>query len=281
MNNEEMLFRLNSADYHLLRPLAASPHLTLVIEAVIAHPIPAMVWVDDAVAPRAAFIWDRAYSYYFLGSQACGGIPQHIRACPLKRLVNDTVLLQARAAGRDIGIFYYSPDDWEPLLPDMLPGIALEKLMRHFYAFEASSVIDAPLPHGYRLQPIDAALLANEKVENRQDVLAELRQMWARPEDFLEIGFGWCVMNGSSIACWCTAEYLSEGKCGIGIATREEHRRKGLATAAATAVVRESLSRGLAPHWDCWSTNLPSRRVAEKARFTLREEYAIYLGRLM
>jgi hypothetical protein len=44
--------------------------------------------------------------------------------------------------------------------------------------------------------------------------------------------------------------------------------------------VRESLSRGLAPHWDCRATNLPSNWVAEKVGFTLREEYAAYLGLL-
>ncbi|MHB0935981.1 MAG: GNAT family N-acetyltransferase [Armatimonadota bacterium] len=269
-----MLSLLGRNDYHLLRPLAASPHLALVIDAMIAHPIPAMAWADDPVSPRTAFIWDQAYGYYFLGSQAS-------RACLFQRLMNGTVLPQARAAGRDIGIFYYSPDDWAPLLPELLPGISMKTLTRSFYAFEASAVIDAPLPPGYQLRSIDAALLADERIEHREDVLAELRLMWARPEDFLEIGFGWCVLHESSIACWCTAEYLSAEKCGIGIATREEHRRKGLATTAATAVVRESLSHGLTPHWDCWATNLPSARVAEKVGFTLQEPYAIYLGQLM
>jgi len=269
-----MLSLLERSEYHLLRPLAAGRHLALVIDAMIAHPIPAMVWVDDLAVPEKALIWDKAYCYYFLGSPTTAtGL--------LAQVLQDTVLPQARAAGRTIGKFCYSPDDWEPLLPEMLPGIAMQKLMWHFYAFEASSVSDTPLPPGYRLQPITAAILADETIEHREDVLAELWQMWARPEDFLKIGFGYCVMHGQSIACWCTAEYLSERRCGIGIETQEEHQRKGLATAAAAAVVRESLSRSLQPHWDCRATNLPSNRVAEKVGFTQQEQYATYLGQLM
>jgi len=267
--SERMPTRLDPAGYHLLRTLATSNHLALVIDAMIAHPIPAVAWVDDPAAPRAALVWDQAYNYYCLGSQAC-----------LENVLKDTVLPQARAAGRDIGIFHYAPGEWESALPVLLPGIPMKTLARSFYAFEASTVINAPLPPGYRLQPIDAALLADERIGHREDILAELRLMWARPEDFLEVGFGYCILHESSIACWCTAEYLSEGKCGIGIETQQEHRRKGLATAAATAVVRESLSRGLTPHWDCWATNLPSARVAEKVGFTLQEAYAVYLGQL-
>jgi len=253
--------------YPSLRPLANSRHLALVIEAMIAHPIPAMVWVDDLAAPRSAFVWDRAYCYYFLGEQA----PDDIA-----RILHDIVLPQARADGRRFAKFNGNLD-YESVLPE----IPLQKMEWRFYTFDQPHPDAAPLPDGYRLQPIDADLLANTKLAYLDNLLGELWQMWNCPQDFLTFAFGYCVLHEESIACWCTAEYVSEMKCGIGIETAEAHRRRGLATAAAVAVVRESLSRGLTPHWDCLATNLPSNRVAEKVGFTLQERYDIYLGRLM
>jgi RimJ/RimL family protein N-acetyltransferase len=71
---------------------------------------------------------------------------------------------------------------------------------------------------------------------------------------------------------------MSEGKCGIGIETVEEHQGKGFATAVAAEFVRHALALGFKPHWDCWANNLPSIRVAEKVGFEDAHDYKGAIG---
>jgi len=53
----------------------------------------------------------------------------------------------------------------------------------------------------------------------------------------------------------------------IGVHVLENHRRGGLATAAASLVARSVQSDGLIPVWGCGSHNLPSLKVARKLGF--------------
>ena len=92
-------------------------------------------------------------------------------------------------------------------------------------------------------------------------------------------GFGFCAMDGETIAGWCTAEYVSEGQCGIGIETIEAYQGRGVATALAGAFVDQCGERGITAHWDSWAANTPSVKVAARVGFTRVEEYAVYLGR--
>src|SRR5206468_70869 len=108
----------------------------------------------------------------------------------------------------------------------------------------------ARVPVGFRVQPIDASLLGAERIKNREAVAGEICSCWNRMEDFLERGFGHAVLQGSEIVCWCTAECVSRGQCGIGIETLPEYQGRGLATLAASAFVEQALAQQLTPHWD-------------------------------
>ncbi len=83
----------------------------------------------------------------------------------------------------------------------------------------------------------------------------------------------------NEIVTWCTAEYVSAGKCGVGIETAVEHMRRGFATITASAFVEHAVAKGLTPHWDSWKMNLPSVAVAHKVGFRLISEYAVFTGR--
>ena len=53
----------------------------------------------------------------------------------------------------------------------------------------------------------------------------------------------------------------------IGVYVLENHRRRGLATAAASLIARSVQSDGLIPVWGCGSHNLPSLKLARKLGF--------------
>ena len=42
--------------------------------------------------------------------------------------------------------------------------------------------------------------------------------------------------------------------------------------------VRHALASGVNPHWDCWTSNTPSVRVAEKVGFADMYDYKVAIG---
>jgi RimJ/RimL family protein N-acetyltransferase len=88
--------------------------------------------------------------------------------------------------------------------------------------------------------------------------------MWTSITRFMKCGFGFNLATGNKVVSWCTSEYMSKDKCGIGIATLREYQNRGLATITASAFVEHSHQRSIQPHWECNVENLASRRVAEK-----------------
>ena len=106
----------------------------------------------------------------------------------------------------------------------------------------------------------------------------EIESCWYSLRDFLKNGFGYSLVNEDEIACRCTAEYVSPGKCGIGIHTAEEYRGRGHATITASAFVDYCVSQHMVPHWDSWTTNLPSIGVAERVGFRRLLDYSVCLG---
>ena len=76
----------------------------------------------------------------------------------------------------------------------------------------------------------------------------------------------------------CTAEYVSGGRCGIGIETVPAYQGRGIATLTASAFAGYCATWSITPHWDAWSSNLPSVVVAEKVGFRKVETYSVLVA---
>ena len=50
----------------------------------------------------------------------------------------------------------------------------------------------------------------------------------AIPGEISERGFGTAAVMDANVICWCTAEYVSKSKCGIGIEVIDEFQNKGI-----------------------------------------------------
>ena len=152
---------------------------------------------------------------------------------------------------------------------------------RVFYALDCFAKPDwrMSVPSGFSVRQIDADLLATDRLHGIEILRNEIQTGWHSVEDFLHTGFGYCLLRENEIVTWCTAEYVSAGKCGIGIETAVEHMRRGFATITASAFVEHAVAKGITPHWDSWKMNLPSVAVAHKVGFRLISEYAVFTGR--
>ena len=92
---------------------------------------------------------------------------------------------------------------------------------------------------------------------------------WDNPDDFAEKGAGYCVMQDGIPAAWAFSAAVSSRETDIGVETDEKYRRRGLAFAAATAMVRDTLLRRKMPVWACHTENTGSRKLAEALGFSV------------
>ena len=138
-------------------------------------------------------------------------------------------------------------------------GVNAEK--RYFYEFSKDRANDVMLPDGFEIKAIDA-----ENIE-RLDGRIKPSFSWERSERFLEKGKGFCVMDGQTPAAWAFSAAVSDSEVDIGVETLDSYRGKGLAAAAAKAMIRYVLLVGKKAVWACHYGNIGSQKVAKKLGF--------------
>lgn len=249
------MIELPLADLHRVGNLFTTPHLTLVIDAMIAGNTPATAWADDPRTPRTALVWDGGHCLYVAGP-----------ADP--RTVRETV---------DQEIIPRAPDLLKIETPDETPFAGLDTRRQDRILYRATRNGSAhdlpPLPPGFRVSEISANLATLRTLANAVDMIAEIESCWPSLDTFRAAGLGYAAHDTDTIATWCTAEYVSHDKCGIGIETIRTHQRRGLATNAASAFLAHAAARRLTAHWDARTDNLPSVRIAEKLGLTEAQRY--------
>jgi GNAT superfamily N-acetyltransferase len=254
-----------------IEPLFSLPQMSLVLRAVLQGNSPARVWVDLPVAPRVALVWDLRHCIYLTGDV------HRATSSGLLRSVFTEIAAEAKAAEIHLFKVYLVDSSWEAAIQDILP--TLRRRDRVLFKVGPDHVPEPVRPpDGFRLVLIDQGLLNDRGLKNLELVREEIGGGWPSVARFLEHGFGIVVRHDDALVAWCTAEYVSDGKCGIGIETMPAFRARGLATLAATAFVTECAARGLATHWDSWRDNRPSLRVAEKVGFQPLNDYHVYFG---
>jgi GNAT superfamily N-acetyltransferase len=255
-----------------LRPLFNLPYLGFVIDAITAGNSPGAMWVDDPTAPRSAFVWDTTHSLY-LGGDANN--PTFNDA--LRRFIAESLLPQGRE--KQLGVFkiYTASSAWAALAPDLFQVESLPTRERVLFRLESPTIVEQP-PTGFQVHQIDRALLEDSTHPNADRVLEEIESCWTSLDQFWERGFGFAALSDTGeIAAWCTAEYVSDKTCGVGIETVEDYQKLGLGTLVARAFASHCTANGWTAHWDSWQSNLPSIKVAQKAGFQKVSDYSVQI----
>ncbi|MGW5359372.1 GNAT family N-acetyltransferase [Actinopolymorpha pittospori] len=251
-----------------VRRLFDAKHITLVIDAVIAGNTPARVWADDLTTPRTAPVWDGAHCVYLAGAGAADR-PEDWRE-----------LFEREIASKRPGFLklYVTKDVAE----SVFAGYPLQRRERVLYQGNGVSPPDpgrSPrIPAGFRISAIDQHVDELRELTHFTEVVAEIASCWNSVEHFRRQGFGFVAHDAETIVCWCTAECVSETRCGIGIETVEAFRGQGFATLTAAVFVEHCVGRKLTPYWDAWTDNLPSVAVAEKVGLHRVESYSLFVG---
>lgn len=260
------MVRLEPTEIGVLRHLFDVPIARLISESLISGHTKGTAWADDPLNARLAVI--HSGSCVFVS-----GDPDRLTAAD--QLVG---LLLPSAGDRRFLKLFCLPDDGRWDGTEVLPTRFEIDVSRRIYCeIDITTQGVVGLPTGFSLRQIDQTLLSGGR-ENLAALKDEILGGWMSEVAFLDNGFGFAVVSESAVLSWCTGEYLSPGRIGIGIETVENCQGQGFATVVAAEFVRHALRLGLSPHWDCWTSNLASVRVAEKVGFRCPHNYVVTTG---
>ncbi len=243
------------------------------INAIRSHlegtPIEKEVYVDNLENPQAAalVVGHRA----FLGGDSSNTI--------YNIALRDFFIIKKREILESDDIyevdFYFSSEDWIKTLTSSFPHSF--PYPRYYYEIKELKMKNwrDKIPIGYTIEPVDLSLLENEHLENYDWLIDEIEENWLPFEEHLKTNRGfYIVYDQKEIVAWCTSEYLTKDKhVEVGIATRGEHRKQGLAKIVGSATVELCLSRYKTVGWHCNVHNVPSCKAAESIGFEKTKEY--------
>lgn len=180
-------------------------------------------------------------------------------------------LIGVTTASRELIFGFVGPRD---PLRDLLPvepfwtGEAVDFTDRHPPSDEATA-LDAPLPDGVRVVPLDASLLP--LTEWYEDTL----HAFGSAERWNELSLGFAVMIGDEMAAEALAGPRTRGLLEMGVVTRDAHRRRGYGTLVSRLTARACESRGDAVWWNANAGNAPSVAIARRLGFRRERRYAL------
>lgn len=125
------------------------------------------------------------------------------------------------------------------------------------------------VPPELRLVPFDLEIYGQAMAEHWSQPFCDA---FASGEDFLKRGFGFAVTDQGRLVAGASTMTVYKGGEETQVATREEYRGRGLALAAAAALIAECLRRGMRPCWD--AANETSLHMALRLGYAYRGVYS-------
>lgn len=178
---------------------------------------------------------------------------------------------------QDFLIMTAASPDWFPLIENVY-GDKAGKVSRFAFKKEAdvfdrvrlTALADA-VPGKFVLQMIDRNLFDDCR---KQAWSRDFVSLFAGYEEYQRIGLGVVALKDGKPAAGASSYSSYQGGIEIEIDTKEEYRRRGLATACGARLILECLDRGLYPSWN--AQNRWSVALAEKLGYHFDHEYTAY-----
>jgi GNAT superfamily N-acetyltransferase len=239
-----------------LFPLFEGMNDTIILSCLQGHM--GTAWVDDLVNPTVVQVIVGVFVFYAGDS--------HAKATEelLLNLPEDILVI-------------VDTDEWKNRIETLYKG-SIEKFQR--YAFKKNAEHLDPnhirsflstLPEGYELKKIDASLAYDPSLQKLSE---DFTSQFDSIDDYIHKGVGFCILHNGQIVCAASSYSVYDDGIEIEIDTHPKHRRKGLATVAASALILDCLHRGRYPSWD--AANLESLDLAKKFGYVLDEAYDTY-----
>jgi RimJ/RimL family protein N-acetyltransferase len=271
-----MIHLIKNREYQKIRHLfhsleAFQPMCAAVMDGIW----PGRVWVDNPDDPRAAFL------VTFLSGG--GAAWCFLAGEPNNREFNTALnkaIFEDKVTSQEVGAFLLTchPEDWGGQLAVVGdPRKPAPMTRRHYICRNLTYDWRSNTPDGYVVQPMESSLLQHKVLQIPSQVKATLDK-WTSIQDKRLQDYGFVVIHENQIVSWATVDFVNAGSGDLGFETNPQHRRRGLGTVVAAAVLEHGLTHGLsAIHWTCADDNTGSLRTAEKLELEYDCDYTMYM----
>lgn len=267
-----MLFELVKGDYEKVRLLFKEMYRDVSAAAVINGNNPGTIWVDNKNKPRSAFM-DSPEGYILVGDPSNKNFSN-----ALNKLFVEQIYPESSKKGKH-SFEIHCTGIWEDRIYNViLKGKLPVKIPCAHYLFREMKIPDwkERLPEGFEIYRVDRQFLKKNYFKGFDEVISRVEE-WGSVDNFIEKGFGFCLVHEDTIISRCIADCVSDTRCEIGIGTNHEYRNRGFGALTATATVEYSLDNGFSEiGWHTSQTNIASRKTALAVGFEKVEDYYVY-----
>lgn len=216
------------------------------------------VWVDDVENPTVAQVVVGIFVFY-AGDSNAKAVDELLVNLP------------------DYTLVVVNNDEWKKRIETFyrcevvkFQRYAFKKDAKYLDVYHIQSFL-SKLPKGYELRKIDRDI-ANDL--SFQQLSEDFIYQYGSVDEYVNKSVGYCIMHEGQVVCGASSYSVYDDGIEIEIDTHPKHRRKGLATVAASALILDCLERGKYPCWD--AANLESVDLAKKLGYVFKESYDTY-----
>lgn len=224
---------------------------------------PGPLWADRADDPRAFHVVHPCGMSLVWGPAVDAVLPAVVAHLRSRQAAGHGEWLQVEprwtGLGWDAALGAVPASEIDPAAPP-----AVVRYDRLNFAFDAAAHRSAlprlAPPDGWRVRAATAA-------DFPRDGTVVPRHYWPDAATFLAHGGGAVVEQDGTVGAVAFTSFRDGTDLEIGIETVPEHRGKGLARAAAAALIRDATEAGLVPVWSCADRNAGSAALARSLGF--------------
>lgn len=220
-------------------------------------------WADREEHPQSARIILADFCY-FAGTADRRLVEEEVRTCSREFLIMVPPLdTTGEAWARQIEAVYQKRcKRVERYAIKKEPGIFDRKKLEE---------IVSGLDEEYQLKLIDEEIFRQTR---EQSWARDFTSQYAEYEEYCKRGLGVFVLRSGELVAGASSYTVYREGIEIEIGTREEHRRKGLASVCGAGLILECMQRGLYPSWD--AQNKQSAALAQKLGYHFDRAYPAY-----
>ncbi|SES66683.1 GNAT acetyltransferase [Oceanobacillus limi] len=255
------MFALDEREFHRVIPLLREYNHTCPTFAysVAEKFISGMIYVDDINRPTTILVSTENQVLFIAGNEWNGAFNKQLM---------EFLYLNQRFT------LFSATKEWDHVFHDYLND-QVTPMMRYKFSFHPKKYPQQKkeLPQNFLIKEINEETIEltshfNQKYYN---------QYWGSVANFLNDGFGYCMLDNGRIISECTSIFRSTSIAEIDIVTEKEYTGNGLAYVLGLYFINKCIEEGLTPSWDCDANNIPSMKLAKKLGFDHAKEYSIFL----
>ncbi len=268
-----MIYELQADYYRNILSLVHKDYISVQLQTVLEGNSPGVVFTEPGDSPETALVFHQGEAgFYFIGNPGNTGFLKEI--VPYIQTV-----IPVRLQDNQLDEFEFCGDsiEWNSVFRQIFSATHIWESTQYVHLRQGPKTVPhyAP-PEGISLRRIDKQLYADAGVVNRKPLCDTVNQWWHSWDDFIEQGGGFIALKHQEIVGWCILGGKSQSMYAIDIATDETHRRQGIASALASAMVGWITHAGNIPYWECMASNTASAKLAKKCGLHLELTYQLF-----